>query len=249
MLADERKKQILIRLSSTGQVQTADLIKEFKVSEDTIRRDLKEMADAGQLKKVHGGAVSLTTVPFDYTSRKALNVQAKSAMARRVNSLIRDGMVIFVDGGTTCAQLAYELPPMIRATFITHSVATAMALCQLPNSKVIILGGEVISELLIAAGPELVSQANRFKPDLSVISAHGLTLDDGATVESWADACVKEVFVRNSAETVMLAGQEKIGFCASYCIATVKDFAYLISDASPAQLASFSEAGLTVWGV
>jgi DeoR/GlpR family transcriptional regulator of sugar metabolism len=249
MLANERKKQILMRLSATGQVLAAELIKEFGVSEDTVRRDLKEMADAGQLKKVHGGAVTLTTVPYDYTSRKALNVEAKSAMAKRVTSLIRNGMVIFIDGGTTCAQLAYQLPASLNATFITHSIATAMALSQMPSLKVIMLGGEIISELLITTGPELVAQSQRFKPDLSIVSAHGLTIDEGATVESWDDASIKATFVRNSAETVVLAGHEKIGFRASYSIAETKDFAYLISDAAPSQLSQFVEAGVTVWTV
>ena len=124
-----------------------------------------------------------------------------------------------------------------------------MALSQMPQLKVIMLGGQIISDLLITTGPELVSQSNRYKPDLSVISAHGLTLEDGATVESWDDASVKETFVRNSAETVVLAGHEKIGFSASYCIAEIKDIAYLISDAAMDQLAPFVDAGLTVWTV
>ncbi len=249
MLANERKKQILMRLSASGQVLAAELVKEFGVSEDTIRRDLKEMAEVGQLKKVHGGAVALTTVPYDYSSRKVLNVEAKSAMAQRVTALIRDGMVIFIDGGTTCAQIAYHLSPALKATFITHSVATAMALGQLPQLKVIVLGGQIISDLLITSGPELVSQSNRYKPDLSVISAHGLTMEDGATVESWDDAAVKSTFIRNSAETAVLAGYEKIGFSASYCIGEIKDIAYLVSDAAAEQLAPFVEAGVTVWNV
>lgn len=247
MLASERKKQILKRLSETGQILACDLIREFGVSEDTVRRDLKELAEAGQLKKVHGGAVSLTTVPYDYSERKSLNVEAKSAIAQKVTCLVRDGMVIFIDGGTTCAQLAYHLPSHLKATFITNSLATAMALTQLPLIKVIMLGGQVISELLITTGPDLIAQANRFKPDLTVISAHGLTVEDGATVESFDDASIKGAFVRNSGETAVLAGREKIGFTASYSFSDIKDIDYLISDASNEELSPFVNAGLTVW--
>jgi DeoR/GlpR family transcriptional regulator of sugar metabolism len=118
-----------------------------------------------------------------------------------------------------------------------------------PNLRVIMMGGEIVPELLIATGPELVSQSQRFKPDLSIVSAHGVTIDEGATVESWEDACIKSMFIRNSAETVVLAGQEKIGFSASYSIAEIKDFAYLISDAAASQLTPFVDAGLTVWTV
>ena len=246
MLASERKRQILIKLSTTGQIQSAELVKEFSVSEDTIRRDLKDMADAGQLKKVHGGAVAITTVPYDYTARKELNIEAKSAIAKRVLPLIRNGMVIFIDGGTTCAQLAYHLPHSTRATFITHSVPTAMALSQLRNLKVIMLGGELITDLLVTTGPDIVAQASRFKPDLSIVSAHGVAADEGATVENWDDACIKSTFIKNSAESAVLAGHEKLGFSASYKLADIKDLDYLVTDGDAKQLKPFSTAGITI---
>ncbi|HEY9712092.1 MAG TPA: DeoR/GlpR family DNA-binding transcription regulator [Chroococcales cyanobacterium] len=249
MLAEERKNQILHKLSTSGQLLTADLVRDFNVSEDTIRRDLKELADALLLKKVHGGAVALTTVPYEYSSRKDLNLESKATMAQAVTKLVRDGMVIFIDGGTTCGQLPFYLPPNIRATFITHSIANALALNNLGKSRTIMLGGQVVPELLITTGPELTAQASRFKPDMSIISAHGVTVADGATVESWDDAMVKSTFVQNSAETVVLAGQEKIGFCASYLIAAVRDISYLISDAPKQKLNQFSKAGMTVWKV
>jgi DeoR/GlpR family transcriptional regulator of sugar metabolism len=249
VLAEERRKQILERLSHQGQVLSADLVREFGVSEDTVRRDLKDLADAGLLKKVHGGAMPTTTVPYDYGERQALNVESKSAIAQRATSLVREGSLIFIDGATTSAQLIQHLPPGLKATFVTHSVATAAALAALKRSETILLGGKVIPELLITTGPELIEQARQFMPDLAIISAHGVSVAGGATVESYDDAVVKREFVRSSGETVVLAGYEKLGFIASYIVAGLKDISYLISDAEASQLQPFVDAGLTVWSV
>jgi DeoR/GlpR family transcriptional regulator of sugar metabolism len=250
MLAEERRNRIMTRLSASGgQVLAADLVKEFRVSEDTIRRDLKDLADAGLLKKVHGGALALTSVPFEYSSRQNLNLEAKSNIALRAVQLVRDNMLVFIDGGTTCAQLPYQLPTDLNATFVTHSIATAMALSALKRSKTILLGGTIISDLLIATGPELLEQANKFRPELSIISVHGMTAAEGLTVESWEDAQVKSAFIKNSAETVVLAGKEKIGFISPYAIASVGDVSYLISDSPAELLEPFKTAGLTVWCV
>lgn len=249
MLAEERRKQILERLSQKGQVLSADLVQEFGVSEDTIRRDLKEMADAGLLKKVHGGAMPNTTVPYDYGARQSLNVTAKSAIAQRASELIRDGMLIFVDGATTTVQIVHHLPPALKATFVTHSVATATALSELQRAEIILLGGKVIPELLITAGPQSIEQAKQFMPDLAIVSVHGISVAGGATVESYDDAILKSEFIRNSGETAVLAGHEKLSFLGSYKVAGLRDLSYLISDGDNDQLRPFARAGLTVWQV
>lgn len=249
MLAEERRNKILVRLSEKGQVLSAELMREFAVSEDTIRRDLKDLADAGLLKKVHGGAMPTTTVPYDYGARQELNVAAKSAIAKRAAALVRDGMLIFIDGATTTVQIARHLPSSLNATFVTHSVATASALARLPRSTIILLGGKVIPELLITTGPESVQQAKQFMPDLAFISVHGMSVAGGATVESYDDSIVKAEFVRNAGETAVLAGHEKLAFMGAYKFAEVADLSYLISDADEAHLAPFSDAGLTVWRV
>jgi DeoR/GlpR family transcriptional regulator of sugar metabolism len=249
MLAEERRKKILSRLSQEGQLLSTSLVKEFTVSEDTIRRDLKELADAGLLKKVHGGAMPMTTVPYDYGARQELNIEEKSAMARRAVSLLRNGMLIFVDGGTTVVQLAQHLPADYQGTFVTHSLPTATALATLQRSQVILLGGKLIPTLLITTGPAQIDQAKQFRPDLAIVGVHGLTHQDGATVESYDDASIKRVFMQNSAEIVVLAGHEKLGFVAAYNVAATGDISYLISDADEEKLKPFAREGITVWSV
>lgn len=249
MLAEERRKQILERLALNGQVLAADLVRDFSVSEDTIRRDLKELADAGALKKVHGGAVISTTVPYDYTARSTANVASKDKIAKRAVSLVEDGMLIFVDGGTTAAQIVNHLRPDLKATFVTHSLSTARALSVLRRSEIILLGGRVVTELLITTGPESIELCKQFKPALSIISVHGITVADGCTVENYDDALIKREFIRNSADVAVLAGEEKLGFVASYLVANLIDVSYLICNATADRLKPFTDAGVSVWSV
>lgn len=246
MFAEERRKQILIRLARDGQLLSADLIKEFAVSEDTIRRDLKDLADAGLLKKVHGGAMATTTVPYEYGARQSLNIAAKAAIAQRAVSLIRERMLIFIDGATTSAQIAAHIPPSLSVTFVTYSLATATALTVLPRAEIILLGGTIVPDLLITMGPELGEQAKRFMPDLAVVGVHGLTPAKGGTVESYEDALAKRKFIENSAEVAVLAGHEKLGFVASFFVIGINEISYLISDADSDRLKPYSEAGITV---
>lgn len=247
LLAEERRKKILVKLSKEGQVLSTDLVRELDVSEDTVRRDLKELADARLLKKVHGGAMAMTTVPYDYSARQDLNVEEKSQIARRSVSLIRTGMLIFVDGGTTTIPLAAHLPADFQGTFVTHSLPTATALASLHQSEVILLGGKLVPDLLLTTGPAQISEAKQFKPDLSIVSVHGLTAAAGATVENYDDAIIKRTFIQNSAEVAVLAGHEKIGFVASYLVADLSDVSYLISDADEEKLQQFADSGVTVW--
>jgi DeoR/GlpR family transcriptional regulator of sugar metabolism len=249
VLAEERRQLILRKLARDGQIRSAELIKEFNFSEDTIRRDLKDLADAGLLKKVHGGAMASTSVPYAHAARVELNVEAKSALAQKATTLIKDGMLVFVDGGTTTAQIANHLSPALQLRFITHSIPTALALSALPRAKVILLGGQIIPELLIASGPDVIEQARHFRPDLAIVSVHGITASAGATVESFEDASTKRKLIENSAEVVVLAGLEKVGFVASYAVATIAQIDYLISDAPVKMLQPFEEGGITVLAV
>lgn len=248
MLADERKELILVKLARKGRVLSSDLMHEFQVSEDTVRRDLKELAESGKLKKVHGGAIANTTVPYAYAERKDLNIESKNKIAEIAARLVTDGMLIFVDGGTTAMQVGSHLPKDLRATFVTHSVAIALQFSSsLPNSKTIIIGGQVSPELLITNGPNHLEQAKQFKPDLALIGVHGLTVDSGGTVENYEDAVLKSAFVHNAAETVLLAGKEKLGFIAGFVVCTTDDISYLISDASSQDLEPFASRGIICW--
>jgi DeoR/GlpR family transcriptional regulator of sugar metabolism len=128
MLTAERKQLILERLRRDGKVLASELSKEFETSEDTIRRDLRDLAAAGMLQRVHGGALLKPPIAASYAARQKQSPGAKVAIAKAAATLARNGQVIFLDGGTTTLQVVQYLSRDLRATIVTNSAPHAIAL-------------------------------------------------------------------------------------------------------------------------
>src|SRR6202012_3865816 len=121
MLTTHRKQQILSILKRQGQVVAKDMSQEMGVSEDTIRRDLREMAQEGLLQRVHGGALPASPALADFAGRELITPEGKVAIGRAAARMIQPGQVVMLDGGTTARQVARHIPLDARATIITHS--------------------------------------------------------------------------------------------------------------------------------
>src|ERR1700686_5385246 len=130
MLTAERRRSIMQTLQQDGKVLATELSKALHVSEDTIRRDLRELASAGMLQRVHGGALPRTPTTASFTERQQQAASTKSTIAQAAIKLIRRDQVVILDSGTTLLQLAQHLPLDLRATIITHSPPIAVALSE-----------------------------------------------------------------------------------------------------------------------
>src|SRR3984885_8238711 len=126
MLTSERKTFILERLRRDGRVVAKDTAHELGLSEDTLRRDLREMASEGLLQRVHGGALPASPATADFAHRQSIESTAKRAVAKAAAAMVTEGQVVIVDGGTTAVQLARYLPRDLRATVVTHSPSIAV---------------------------------------------------------------------------------------------------------------------------
>src|SRR5580765_3748163 len=141
MLTEERREVILDRLARDGKVVVADLSSSLVVSLDTIRRDLQELAEAGLVRRVHGGALPSAGGARPYSVRREQAHAAKAAIASATARLLRDGQVIVLDAGTTTLEVARHLPAELHATVITNSPPIAVELSDHPNVDVTVLGG------------------------------------------------------------------------------------------------------------
>ena len=128
MLASQRKQQILQILTEEKQVMSGELSQRFNVSEDSIRRDLRELAAEGKLQRVHGGALPVSAAIAPIETRKSVQIASKQAVARAAAALIQPGQVVIVDGGTTTAAMIGFLPADLSCTVVTHSPGIAVAL-------------------------------------------------------------------------------------------------------------------------
>src|SRR5262245_57648734 len=135
MLARQRKDYLLKVLQTQGQIVARDVSQELSLSEDTIRRDLRELAAAGKLQRVHGGALPSSPAVVDFAGRQQIASDAKVAIGRAAAKMIRRGQVVILDGGTTTLQIARHLPHDLHATVVTHSPTIAVALVEHLRSK------------------------------------------------------------------------------------------------------------------
>src|SRR5436305_11892221 len=181
MLTAERRKLILESLRREGRVLASELSSRFEVSEDTIRRDLRDLAEEGLLSRVHGGALPQSPVNPSYAQRQKESPSAKAAIAATASKLFKNGQIILFDGGTTPLQVAQRLPPDLKATVITHSLPVVMALADHPHVTVIVAGGTLSKEAMVATGPETIEAYRSVRADVYVLGAARLPLCAGLT--------------------------------------------------------------------
>ena len=229
MLTTSRKALLLERLKRDGQVSVTALAHELGLSEDTLRRDLRDLAAEGKLVRVHGGAVpaSPTHQPMDV--RADLHLATKAALARAAARLIRPGMVVIVDGGTTHAHLAAALPRDLACTIVTHSPTVAASFGDHHVIEVVLIGGRLFRHSMVAMGPDTAVAFGRVTADLCLLGVTGVHPDLGLTTGDSAEAGLKRGIMESAGETVVLATPDKIGTSSPWQIAGLDQIATLIS--------------------
>ena len=252
MLNEERKERILAILENRGRVLSAQLVQDLQVSEDTIRRDLKELAEAGLLKRVHGGALPVARVIYQFSQREQVAPQAKATIAQKAAGYFahsgKSNPVVFIDGGTTTASIAAYLPADFRGTFITNCLPTAERLSRHPRLRVQLLGGCVAPDLLLTFSPQMIKEIENIQADLSLVSAEAIDIEFGISVSNQDDASVKRAMISQSAESLVLAGSDKVGKASPYKVAQINEISYFITDDGLSKTAgeSLSKAGLKI---
>jgi DeoR/GlpR family transcriptional regulator of sugar metabolism len=246
MLTEERRHLILERLRSDGKVVAADLSASLDVSPDTVRRDLRELAEAGLLRRVHGGALPPAVGARPYAVRREQAPEAKAAIARATASLLRAGQVIFFDAGTTTLEVARQLPPELEATVITNSPPVAVALADHPNVEVYVLGGMLMKDGHALVGAATVEALGSIRADVLLLGVCSLHPEIGITVMDLEESYVKRAMIANAAEVVAVSSAEKLGSSASYVIAPLEELTYLVTERSVPrpQLAQYRALGI-----
>jgi DeoR/GlpR family transcriptional regulator of sugar metabolism len=248
MLTEERRTAILGRLERDGKVVAAELSSALDVSPDTVRRDLRELADAGLLRRVHGGALPPTVGARAYDVRRAQAPAAKAAIANATARLLQDGQVIVLDAGTTTLEVARHLPSSLDATVITNSPAIAVALAEHPSVDVTVLGGRLDKHAHALVGATTVEALRSIRADVLVLGVCSLHPEVGITVLELEESHVKRVMIANAAEVVAVASADKLGSAAPYVVAPLDELTYLVTEGSVPveQLSPYEALGIEV---
>lgn len=248
MLSSQRKQTILALLAQEKQVQSRDLSQRFGLSEDSIRRDLRELAAEGLLQRVHGGALPVSAALATFETRKSVQTASKQVIAQKAVSLIQPGQIVLIDGGTTSAELVRLLPATLSFTAVTHSPSVALALADHPLVEIILIGGQLYKHSVVTVGAAMLESINRINADLFFMGVTGVHPAAGLTTGNFEEATVKRALAGRAAETVVLASAEKLNSSSAFAIGDLSLASTLVVETQPdeALRQALSQQGVTV---
>lgn len=246
MLKRERQAFIMKQINLHNRVLSADLGRMLNVSEDTIRRDLNELAEASELVKVHGGALS-KSYHYDYAPNTTYALSEKTIIAQKAAPLIEEGMFVILGGGTTVRELVRFLPYDLKATFFTISLTTALQLCDHQNIDVVFLGGTLVKNSQISVGGEVISRLKDISADLCILGTNAI--DIGGITDSDLEAVqVKKAMLNASKRSAIITISEKLGSSQRLRVSELSAIDYLVTELNPdaALFADYWSSGMTI---
>ncbi|MER6504178.1 DeoR/GlpR family DNA-binding transcription regulator [Streptomyces sp. NPDC001455] len=233
MLAAERRDHLLDLLAREGKIVAKAVAADLGISEDSVRRDLRDLAAEGLCQRVYGGALPVSPAVADYAARQAVTPGGKRKVAAAAAALVRPGSALILDGGTTALAVAHALPPDLDCTVITHSPTIATALLDHPRAEVFLLGGRIFKHSAVACGATAVEATQNISADLCLLGVTGVHPEAGLTTGDTEEAAMKRALAARAADTYILASSEKIGTASRFRVLPWEETSGLITDADP----------------
>jgi DeoR/GlpR family transcriptional regulator of sugar metabolism len=228
MWHEERHNRIRDLLRTSGQVSVERIVSELGVSRETIRRDLLELAERGEIKRVHGGAVLVADEP-PIDVRHATRVREKRAIAKRVAGLVESGQTLFMDAGSTMTLVAEALSQRSGLTVITNSMDVATRFAASAN-EVHLLGGRFDPRIGCTTGSATVREIQRYHAHLAILSPVGVDAAVGASSFELEEADIASAMCANARAVMIAADHSKIGVRSRVAWCAPADIAVLVTD-------------------
>lgn len=240
MFALQRQRLIAEQVKADGRVAVADLAREFDTSQETIRRDLAVLEEAGGIKRVHGGAVDAAKRmghEQPMAARATLRVEEKRRIARAALAQVPGRGTVLLEAASTSLMLAEALPDGFEATFVTNGIDIAHHLAG-RGFAVVMVGGRVRNRSLATFDDWIHPALAGLRADVAFLGTLGFAVDAGMTAPDLADAAIKRRCLEVAERNVLLAEAAKFGVVAPYRYANLSDFDLLITDASLGEAAA-----------
>ncbi|RYE39269.1 MAG: DeoR/GlpR transcriptional regulator [Sphingobacteriales bacterium] len=227
----ERKELIIKQVGIHTRLMFGDLVKLIDVSEDTIRRDVNELADEGLVIRIKGGV--MTSAYHVGEKTKTYSQADKIIIAEKTISLLKDGMIVLTGGGTSVREFIKRIPDTCHATFITVNPLTAVALLDKPQIKTIMIGGCVSNYSQMVVSGEVYASLSDIKADLCILGINAIDIDHGLTDSDWETVQVKKAMINAAVRVAVLTISEKLNSSMQMKIADLDEIDYLITELSP----------------
>ncbi|AQR61312.1 DeoR family transcriptional regulator [Brevundimonas sp. LM2] len=227
----------------------SELADRFEVSEETIRRDARQLERSGVVQKVHGGlSATNNKIEAPYRLRLRENAEAKQRIAQTAATLVTEGMTLLLDSGTTCHWLARSLASVRNLTILTNSVEIAHEVLGNPGHRLLLASGQINTTHHAAFGPEAKSFCQRFAPDLTVLSMGAVDAERGFLDFDPDEAAFKQSLLPQARRVVVLADHTKFAKSGFIQVASFADVQDLVTDLDPPRSAvdAASQSGTKV---
>lgn len=249
LMRKEKRQAIILReIDLHNKVLSVDLSEQLGVSDDTVRRDFKELAAEGKIIRVHGGAVGKSFVkPFN-AENQVYALEEKKIIAKKTLNLLKNNSVILTEGGTTILELAKIIPNNLKVTIITISPQVAITLSEHENLDVISIGGKLMKNANLHIGASVVNQLAGVKADLCILGANAFSAEEGLTDMDWEIVQVKMALIRSARKVAVISISEKLNSVKWLNICAVNQIHYLVTELDPRDsfLTSYANKNITL---
>ena len=225
---------ILDTLRREKRARIVGLAEQLGVSDETVRRHLRDLVAQGLVRREHGFAVwtgPSEEPPFD--QRMRLHAEAKRAIARLALELVEDGRTVMIDTGSTTAYVAEALAARRELTVITNGIEIARSLVGRNGHRVYLAGGELKAELAAAVGLEALSFIGQFRADVAILSIGAVDIDHGLMNFALDEARIARAMMERAAKTVLAADRSKFGRRAVVRVGGLEEIDVLLTDRAP----------------
>lgn len=248
MLVAERRSLILEKIHEDKKVIVSELGRQFKVSEETIRRDLEKLSEEGVVTKTYGGAVLKDNSGIDlpFNVRAKVNPEGKRAMAKLVCNKIEDGDHIFLDASTTSVYIAKSIKEKKNLTVVTNSIENLLELSNIEGWNIISTGGCLKPGSMALSGSRALESIRSFNVDRLFLSCKGFDIKCGITDGNDDAALIKQNMIKSSAEVCLVVDSTKFDKTAFSKICKLTDVDVVITDKKPNDmwLEAFKKSGI-----
>lgn len=231
MLPEVRSNKIKKLLLEKKSVMVSELAELFQVSEETARRDLRELEAEGFLRRTHGGGILQERVSrnIDTKDLQDIFVESKKIIAERVRKKIHNGDSIFIDSSTTSAFICEEIKTM-KLTIISNSIDNLKLLSKYPNISLIGLGGNLSQNGKCFVGRTAIRQLEDYYFDLSIFSCKTLSMSEGVTDSRDDEAEIKRKVAERCNEAMLVADYSKFNKVSFVKISNYTSIDTLVTD-------------------
>jgi len=238
MFTEERLDEILNILNIEGKVKVKDLSQKFNVTEDCIRKDLKQLEHAGSLKRTYGGGIQVreSSKAYDISERKEIDISTKNVIAKKALELIQDRETIFLDVSTINILIAKTLLTSLkRITVVTNMLEIANILSVSNNNITVVVAAGVLNKSLKGfIGSATNDFIKKYKFDKSFIGSCGIdAFDKSITTFEIEDGITKTIIIQSSKKTFLVMENKKFNVDGNYKFATIDDINAIITDENP----------------